>query len=180
MYTHYLVTNPPFTTSKMDLSQQKWQAKVSTNLEKANADQIWPLFRDFFGLHKWFPGLPICRGIEGTNGELGCIRYCSGFGIKPVANAGELSSYNLSWSKEKLVAVDNEEKTFSYEIVDCNIGFKSYVSTIRVVPGGGCTVEWRISLDPVEGSKLEDLVAKYDEGLQLMVKKMEDAIFGCS
>lgn len=168
----------------MDLPQQKWQAKISTNSEKANANQIWPLLQDFFGLHKWFPGLPNCEGIHGTNGEPGCIRYCSGFGLKQVVNTDELSSSNLSWSKEKLVAVNNEEKTFTYEIVDCNIGFKSYVSSIKVVPGGGdgggCTVEWRISLDPVEGSKLEDLVAKYDMGLQFMVKKMEDAIVGGS
>ncbi|KAI3468186.1 hypothetical protein Pfo_024849 [Paulownia fortunei] len=166
-----------------NLSQQKWEAKVSTRLEKARADQIWPLFEDFFGLHKWFPGLATCHGIQGSNGEPGCIRYCSGFGLKREENCNELDS-NLSWSKERLVAIDRAQMTFTYEIMDCNIGFKSYVSTIKVVPGdeggGGCAVEWCISLDPVVGWKLEDLVGKYEVGLQLMVKKMEAAIFGSS
>ncbi|XP_057799856.1 lachrymatory-factor synthase-like [Salvia miltiorrhiza] len=173
-----------------NLSNQKWQAKVCTRLEKAEADQIWPFFLDFFGLHKWFPGLPACRGVHGANGEPGCIRYCSGFGLKQAANADSESgpSSLVSWSKERLVAVDHAQKTFTYEIVDCNIGFKSYVSTIKVVPGGGdgdgggggCAVEWWISLEPVEGCELEDLVVKYEVGLRLMVKKMEDAIFGSS
>ncbi|KAH6783825.1 hypothetical protein C2S52_008784 [Perilla frutescens var. hirtella] len=167
-----------------NLSQEKWHAKICTRLEKVEADQIWPFFQDFFGLHKWFPGLPTCEGIHGANGEIGCIRYCSGFGLKQVANNNESSPMNLSWSKERLIAIDHVQKTFTYEIVDCNIGFNSYVSTINVVPvdgdGGGCTVEWWISLDPVEGGTLEDLVVKYDVGLQLMVKKMENAIFGSS
>lgn len=167
-----------------NLSQQKWQAKVCTKLEKADADQIWPFFEDFFGLHKWFSGLPTCHGIHGANGEPGCIRYCSGFGLKSaVANADNESSSSslISWSKERLVAIDHAQKTFTYEIVDCNIGFKSYVSTIKVVSGsGGCAVEWWISLEPVEGLELEDLVVKYEVGLRQMVKKMEDAIFGSS
>ncbi|PIN24703.1 hypothetical protein CDL12_00138 [Handroanthus impetiginosus] len=159
------------------LSQQKWEAKVSTRLERARPDQIWPLFEDFFGLHKWFPGLATCHGIHGANGEPGCIRYCSGFGLKSVEN-----TENLSWSEERLVAINRAQMTLTYEIVDCNIGFKSYISTINVVRGdGGCAaVEWCISLDPVAGWKLEDLVGKYEIGLQLMVKKMEASIFGFS
>lgn len=167
-----------------NLSQQKWKAKFSTRLGKARADQIWPLFQDFFGVHKWFPGLPTSHGIHGANGEPGCIRYCSGFQLIREETNNESSLSNLSWSKERLVAIDHAHMTFTYEMVDCNIGFKSYVSTIKVVPGdeggGGCTVEWCISLDPVVGWKLEDLVVKYEVGLELMVKKMEEAFFGPS
>ncbi|XP_047974572.1 lachrymatory-factor synthase-like [Salvia hispanica] len=156
--------------------EQKWEAKVCTSLEKAEPDQIWPFFQDFFGLHKWFSGLPNCHGIHGTNGEPGCIRYCSGFGLRQEAD-------EIKWSKERLVAIDEAQKTFTYEMVDSNIGFKSYVSTIKVVAGGGGggMVEWWISLEPVEGAKLEDLVAKYQVALQLIVKKMEeDAVSGSS
>ncbi|KAL3819002.1 hypothetical protein ACJIZ3_004907 [Penstemon smallii] len=162
-------------------SPKKWEAKVSTKLEKATPNQIWPLFQDFFGLKKWFPGLATCDGIHGTNGEIGCIRYCAGFGLKGENYCESNDESNVRWSKEKLVEMDSEEVRFSYEIVDSNIGFKSYVSTIKVVPdGGGCTVEWRISLEPVAGWKLEDLVVKYDVALQLMAKKMEDAIISQS
>ncbi|KAG8375613.1 hypothetical protein BUALT_Bualt10G0118600 [Buddleja alternifolia] len=160
---------------------KKWEAKVATMVHKAKADQIWPLFEDFFGLHKWFPGLTTCRGIHGSNGEPGCIRYCSGFGIKQESCTNESNS-KMSWSKERLVVIDRAQMTFTYEMVDCNIGYKSYVSTVKIVLGdekrGGCAVEWWISLDPVVGWKLEDLVKKYEVGLELMVKKMEAAIFG--
>ncbi|EYU20416.1 hypothetical protein ABFS82_01G018700 [Erythranthe guttata] len=167
----------------------KWEAEVSTTLQKATADQIWPLFQDFFGLHKWFPGLATCYGIHGSNGEPGCMRYCSGSGglkregnINTNTNNNDDGDSNLSWSKERLVAISGAKMTFTYEIVDCNIGFESYVSTVTVVPGGGggggCTVRWRISLDPVVGWNLEDLVGRYELGLQRMLKKMEASIFG--
>lgn len=158
--------------------QQKWEVKVSTELQKARPDQIWPLLKDFFGLSKWFPGLATCHGIHGANGEPGCIRYCSGFGLKRAGNYNNDPDSNSRWSKERLVEINGEKMTFTYEIVDCNIGFESYVSTVKVVPGGGCAVEWCIRLDPVEGWKLEDLASKYERGLQLMVKKMEASIFG--
>ncbi|KAL6501991.1 hypothetical protein OROGR_027124 [Orobanche gracilis] len=170
------------------LPQQKWEAKVSTRLEQARAEQIWPLLEDFFGLQKWFPGLATCHGIEGVNGEPGCIRFCSGFGLKP-KDISEGPNSSLRWSKERLVAMDRARMTFTYEMVDCNIGFESYVSTVKVVPGdeggdidggAGATVEWCISLDPVVGWRLEDLVVKYEVGLKLMAKKMEAAIFSGS
>ncbi|CAL5359173.1 unnamed protein product [Camellia sinensis] len=157
-------------------SQPKWEWKVSTNLKHASADQIWLLFKDFFNLHKWFPSLPTCCGIHGTNGEVGCIRYCSG---------GRLASQGgdspVSWSTERLTAVDPVERMISYEIVDCNVGFKSYVSTVKIVPGGGgdgkdegCVIEWSVTVDPVEGWRLEDLVKRYQLALESMAEKMED------
>ncbi|KAK6161903.1 hypothetical protein DH2020_001744 [Rehmannia glutinosa] len=161
-----------------NLTQKKWEAKVSTRLEQARPEQIWPLFEDFFGLQNIFRASPR-HGIEGANGQPGCIRYCSGFGLKPKGNNNEPNS-NLRWSKERLVDIDRAQMTFTYEMVDCNIGFESYVSTVKVVrgeEGGGAAVEWCISLDPVVGWRLEDLVGKYEVGLKLMVKKMEAAVF---
>ncbi|XP_073301587.1 lachrymatory-factor synthase [Primulina huaijiensis] len=163
---------------EQNISSQTWEARVSTKLEKATAHQIWPLFQDFFGLHQWFPGLAICHGIHGTNGEPGCVRYCAGFGLKTEKINEEESV--LRWSTERLIAIDHAQMTFSYEIVDCNIGFKSYVSSIKVVPAGGsgrgCVVEWCFRVDPVVGWKFEDLVGRYEVGLQLMTKKMEAAV----
>ncbi|XP_051137286.1 lachrymatory-factor synthase [Andrographis paniculata] len=166
--------------------QQKWEATVRAAAEKATAEQLWPLFEDFFGLHKWFPGLQICRGVAGANGEPGCIRYCAGFkGIKPQsesspATAKATATATAAWSKERLRWVDRRRMTLSYEIVDSNIGFTSYVSTVRVTDGaaGGAAavVEWSITVDPVAGLELADLAAKYRVGLEAMVKNMEAAI----
>ncbi|KAF3675758.1 putative monoglyceride lipase-like [Capsicum annuum] len=174
--------SPSCSMEKKD-SEPKWEAKVSTRLEKASADQIFCLFKDFFGLHKWFPSLSTSYGIHGENGEVGCIRYCTGFSLRPPesdrTSTGEAPV--SVWSKERLMGINPIERILSYEIVDSNIGFNSYFSTVRIVPDevdglNGCVIEWCITVDPVEGMRLEDLINKYDAGLQGMAKNMEDAL----
>ena len=159
-----------------DSEQQKWAGNVSTKLRNATAQQIWPLLKDFFNLHHWFPTLSACYGIHGSNREPGCIRYCAGFSL-PSNDAA------VSWSKERLLAVDDVDRSLTYEIVESNIGFQSYESTIKVAPEvndigqqDGCVIDWRFTVDPVEGWVLDDLVSRYHAGLQLMAEKMEDAI----
>ncbi|XP_030512951.1 lachrymatory-factor synthase-like [Rhodamnia argentea] len=159
----------------------KWEGKVCARVTKASADQIWPLCTDFFNLHKWFPGLSDCHGIQGENGEPGCMRYCSGFSLSS-EGAGEVGENRpISWAKERLVSIDHVGRSLSYDMLDSNIGFNSYLGTIRVVSNdgdgdGGCTIEWSFSVDPVEGWVREDLVREvYEAGLQGMAKKMEDS-----
>ncbi|XP_043719855.1 lachrymatory-factor synthase-like [Telopea speciosissima] len=160
-------------------AKPKWEGKVSAGLKGPTAEQVWPLLEDFFNLHKVFPSLTICYGIEGVSGQPGCIRYCAGFSIPSTGHNGN-SAVTHSWSKEKLVAIDPSKRTMSYEMVDSNIGFNSYVSTIRVLPGneenGSTKIEWSFVLDPVEGWKLEDLISKYELGLQRMAKKVEETL----
>ncbi|GMY17557.1 lachrymatory-factor synthase [Fagus crenata] len=159
------------------MSQPKWEGKVCTSLTNATADQVWHLYKDFFNFHKWFPSLATCYGIHGTNSEPGCIRYCAGFSIP--SNDGDKP---ISWSKERLIAVDDDGRSLSYEIVDSNIGFESYVSTVKIVPQGdegdqdGCMIEWSFTINKMEGWVLDDLVRKYEVGLQHMAKRMEDGI----
>lgn len=157
-------------------SEPKWEGKVSARLKNATADQIWPLYKDFFNFHKWFHSLATCYGVHGANGELGSVRYCAGFSI-PSSGADN----PLSWSTERLTAVDDDARSLSYEIVDSNIGFESYLSTVKIVPQGeegqdGCVIEWSFTVDPVEGWVLGDLVRKYETGLQRMAQRMEDAV----
>lgn len=163
----------------------RWKAKVSASLERATPDQIWPLFKDFFNLHKWFPTLSTCYGIHGTNGEPGCIRFCAGFSIQSngrnhTHKASDNSDKPFSWSKERLIAVDDADRSLSYEIVECNIGFKSYVSTIEICRGHdgqrGCVIQWCFAVDPVDGLAFDDLVKKYETGLERMASRMEDAV----
>ncbi|KAH0645160.1 hypothetical protein KY284_033044 [Solanum tuberosum] len=174
--------NSSSTMEQQKDSQPKWEAKVSTTLQKASANQIFSLFKDFFGLNKWFPSLSTCYGIHGENGEVGCIRYCTGFSLPPESGGVVTGEAPVSgWSKERLVAINPIERILSYEMVDCNIGFKSYFSTVKIVPNGvdgqdGCVIEWFITVDPVVGMRLEDLVNKYDVGLQGMGKNMENAL----
>ncbi|MED6120726.1 hypothetical protein PIB30_023657 [Stylosanthes scabra] len=156
-------------------SVQRWKGTVSTKLEKTRAEQAWPLVKDFFNLHKRYPTLPTCYGVHGTNGEPGCIRYCAGSTIP-----SDDGSESVSWSKERLVAVDDADRSIKYEIVESNIGFKSYEATMKISDdgsnGNGCVIEWSFEVEPVQGWVFEDLQTKYREGLQLMGTKMEDEI----
>ncbi|KAJ0687457.1 putative polyketide cyclase/dehydrase, START-like domain superfamily [Helianthus annuus] len=155
-------------------SMEKWEGKVSSTLTKANANQIWPLFIDFFNFHKWFPNLSTCYGVHGTNGEVGGTRYCAGSSLPNKDGDAD----QVSWSKERLVAVDHENMAMSYEMVDCNVGFKSYLSTIRVVGGDGkgCVIEWLFSVNPIDGLTYEDLFQRYQTRLDQTTKKMEDSL----
>lgn len=164
-------------------STPEWNAKVSTTLERASADQIWPLLSDFFNLHRWFPSLATCHGVHGTSGEPGSVRYCTGFSVSAVGHSDgtteESGVQPVKWSKERLVSVDPVRRSLCYEMVESNIGFESYVSTIGVVPSGdGCVIEWEFVVDPVEGWELDGLVRKYEAGLRSMAKKMEDHVSG--
>lgn len=136
-------------------SPEKWQAKVSVTLTKSKPGQIWLLFTDFFNFNKWLQTLTTCHGVHGINGELGCIRFCSGSSIR--SNGVEPT---VGWSREKLVAVDPVERVMRYEIVESNIGFESYVSTVRILPRDeeGCVIEWGFTVDPVGGWSVDDLV----------------------
>lgn len=145
----------------------KWAGKLAAKLTGPKAEQIWPFFQDYCNFHKWHPTLDVCRRVEGVEGQPGCVRYCAG---------GEVA---VSWVKEKLLAIDPIERTLSYEIVDNNAGFGSYVATFAVLPepdGDGCTIEWSFVADPVEGLTQAGLVSYLDSLLQAMAKKMgEDA-----
>lgn len=79
------------------------------------------------------------------------------------------------------MAVDPVERVMRYEIVESNIGFESYVSTVKISPRGedgdvddGCVIEWSFTVDPVRGLSLDDLVMKYEKALEVITKNMEE------
>ncbi|GMJ15764.1 hypothetical protein like AT2G25770 [Hibiscus trionum] len=158
-------------------SQPKWEAKVSAKLTRASPDQVWAIYTDFFNFHKWFPTLATCYGVHGTNGELGCIRFSSGFSISSRGSAGS-GGFSEKWAKERLIAIDHINRSLSYEIVESNIGFNSYVSTVKIVDDGGdgCVIEWSFTVDPVEGWQLDDMKKLYEKGLQGLTKRIEDTL----
>ncbi|KAF5207861.1 Lachrymatory-factor synthase [Thalictrum thalictroides] len=159
--------------------QPKWEGKVNAKLKGLKADQVWPLLQDFFNLHKWFPTLSTCYGLEGVNGQPGCIRYCAG---SSMPSNGSIDGKILSWSIEKLLSIDPIQFTFTYELLDGNIGFESYVSTMRLLTldekddKDGCLIEWSFVVNPVKGWKLENLIEKYQKGLERMAKKIEEGL----
>ncbi|EEF48192.1 Lachrymatory-factor synthase precursor, putative [Ricinus communis] len=138
--------------------QPKWEGKASAKLKVTKPEQVWPFLEDFFGLNKWFPTLTTCVPVEGISGQPGCVRYCAGFRT-PVDNTNRRADQEVSnWTKQKLLSIDSKEMVFSYSIIDGNVGFNAYVSTVKVVPNeDGCEIEWRYEVEPVKDWKLEDL-----------------------
>ncbi|GLT98524.1 hypothetical protein SLE2022_160260 [Rubroshorea leprosula] len=117
-----------------------------------------------------------CAKLQGISGQPGCVRYCAGFKT-PAANNGHLEEGTVNWTKQKLLSIDPEQMMFSYSIVDGNVGFHGYVSTVTVVPEEvGCRIEWRYEVEPVEEWKLEDLDGFIGSGLEVMARRMEAAL----
>ena len=44
---------------------------------------------------------------------------------------------NVRWAKEKLIELDPIERFLSYEIVDNNLGFESWVAIMQISPVDG-------------------------------------------
>ncbi|XP_074289338.1 lachrymatory-factor synthase-like [Silene latifolia] len=153
---------------------RKWEGETRVEIQNISPKEIWPLISDFCSLNKWFPHVKTCYLVEGVPNEVGMIRYC---GNK------EFPSEDEQWAKEKLLMIDSSNMCFSYEIVDNNAGFKSYVATVRLErvddeDGGvcGCRIVWSFVADPVDGFTLEGLVGFIGSLAQVMAKRMEESL----
>ncbi|KAL1356595.1 hypothetical protein HN51_008592 [Arachis hypogaea] len=153
---------------------EKWKGKAKTEVLGFKVEQVWPLLEDFFGLDKWFPTLSTCLAVEGISGRPGCVRFCAGFKT-PVDEQGKQT---INWTKQKLLSIDPTLHTFSYSIIDGNVGFYSYISTLKVTPkeDQGCEIEWLYEVEPVQGWRPEDLELFIGSGLQVMAQRIQGAL----
>ncbi|XP_057434799.1 lachrymatory-factor synthase-like [Lotus japonicus] len=156
-------------------SKLKWEGKAIVELPGTGAEAVWPFLEDFCNLHKCFP-IDTSYQVEGIQGQPGLIRYCAST-IKGDDAADETT---IKWAKEKLLTIDPVQRCLSYEIVDNNIGFKSYVATLKVVPVNGddaklagCKIEWGFVSDPMEGWSFQDLKSYIESSLQFMANKID-------
>ncbi|KAJ7958833.1 lachrymatory-factor synthase-like [Quillaja saponaria] len=155
--------------------KQKWESKASIEIAVLKAAQVWPILEDFCNFHKWFP-IDTCYQVDGASGQPGLIRYTA-------ATTTSSSETIIKWAKEKLLMIDPIQRCLSYQVLDNNIGIKSYVGTFKVLPingnddhKGGCKIEWSFVCAPMDGWKLEDFLAYVEYCLQFMAKKIDDAL----
>lgn len=85
------------------------------------------------------------------------------------------------WVKERLLAIDKDERFLTYEVSDSNMGFGSYVATVKVTEEDGpneddCKIVWSFESDPVEGWRLEDLVSYLESSLKGMAERLKMAL----
>ncbi|XP_004301435.1 PREDICTED: uncharacterized protein LOC101313126 [Fragaria vesca subsp. vesca] len=151
-----------------ELLSPKWESQASAQLKGSKAHEVWPLLADFCNLDKWFPNLHTCYRVQGVSGQPGLVRYC------------EMKRDETTlWAKEKLLMIDPINQSITYEVGDNNLGLKSYVATVPVVPinnNNGCKIEWSYVCNPIEGSSLEEFQSFVEYCLQGIAKKMELAL----
>ncbi|KAF8008069.1 hypothetical protein BT93_K1908 [Corymbia citriodora subsp. variegata] len=158
-------------------TQPRWEAKLTAELRGTKPDQAWPFLADFCNIHKLLPSIT-CHRVEGVLGQPGLVRYVAS---TPSGDDSDLSK--VKWATERLLMMDPSEKCFSYEVVDNNIGIKSYVATIRLMPMNdedgkmvGCMIEWPFVADPVECWGLQDMRTYFDFCCQSVARKIESAV----
>eukprot|EP00252_Welwitschia_mirabilis_P004951 TRINITY_DN152_c0_g1_i1.p1 TRINITY_DN152_c0_g1~~TRINITY_DN152_c0_g1_i1.p1 ORF type:complete len:164 (+),score=15.28 TRINITY_DN152_c0_g1_i1:159-650(+) len=151
--------------------KQQWHGRISAEISDASAEQVWKEARSFSGLERWHPSLEECEIVEGEDGSVGCVRMCRN---------GDL------WVKEMLVAFDDATMSYTYSVIDGNIGLDSFVVSFTVLPAtatavssssSACTVVWEFRVDPPPNTSYEEflgfLKSSYRdmaEGLQLLAR----------
>lgn len=178
---------------------ERWAGKATARLKGVTAEQVWPLFLDdFCSFHKWLPTIDTCRQVEGIRGQPGLVRYCASTPEDSTGADVDGERKDALWCHEKLVAIDPVVRCLSYEVMENNMGIKSLVSTIKVLPttaatikssgevdddehGGedqfGCQIQWSFLADPFEGLMTYDGFSAYiNFALQGMADKMEKVL----
>jgi hypothetical protein len=117
----------------------------------ASADQVWAAVRDFNGMPAWHPGIESSSLTSGGSGtEAGAVRRLAMVGGGDVV--------------ERLLTIDDSDRSYTYEIVESPFAVRRYVSTIRLAPvtdSGHTFVEWWSEYDAEAGDeeRLTDLFA---------------------
>jgi hypothetical protein len=120
-----------------------------------SAERVWERIGGFGSLPDWLPYIPKSELSEG-----GRVR--------------RLTNPNGDTIIERLVAFDNEGRSYSYAIMQAPFPVTNYLSTLRVQGSNGgktCRVEWTGSFTPKGVSKTD--AAKlfqgiYDDGLKAL------------
>ncbi|KAL3498513.1 hypothetical protein ACH5RR_041245 [Cinchona calisaya] len=156
--------------------QAKWEGKATAKLKGVRAEQVWPLLEDFCSFDKWIPTIDTCHQVEGVKGQPGLVRYCAS---TPLNTDDESKNSMTKWCHEKLIAIDPILRCLIYEVLENNMGIKSYIGTIKLLDDDdtfGCQIEWSFLADPVDGLSFQDLSSYLNFTLQGMAENMERAL----
>ncbi len=131
----------------------------------AKADEVWRLVRDFDGLPRWHPAVADSRIEDGRSAaEVGCVRH--------------LKMPDGAVIRERLVAVDDPGRSYTYDIIESPFPIRRYRATIRVVPvtaTGDSFVEWwtDFDADASDEPKLDKVFANnvFAAGLQALQER---------
>ena len=120
----------------------------------APVDEVWRTLRDFNGHDRWHPAVAMSE-IEGgvASDMIGAVRHFR------LADGGEL--------REQLLSLSDEDRSFTYCILEAPFPLMNYVATVRLKPvtdGNRTYWEWRSTFDPPP-SRREELTQLVGEGI---------------
>jgi len=131
------------------------KVNMKTNLDVA-ADEVWKLIGGFNTLPDWHPAIEKSE-LE----EEGGMRRLS------LAGGGTIM--------EKLEKLDNNERVYSYSIIDSPLPVSNYIATIRVKDDGEgkTTVEWSSEFEAegaAENEAMDVIAGIYQTGFDNLKK----------
>ncbi|TQM43352.1 SRPBCC family protein [Pseudonocardia cypriaca] len=116
----------------------------------ASADAVWSHIRDFDSLPKWHPAITASELTSGTGAEVGAVRKLT------LGDGGIVV--------ERLLVLDDPDRSLTYEFLENPFGARRYVATLRVAPvtaTGEAFVEWwaEFDADAADEKRLTDFFA---------------------
>lgn len=110
-------------------------------------DEIWSTVRDFDALSLWHPAVEGSDITAGENNKPGAERHIT------LASGGTLD--------ERLIAWDDQNMRYSYEMLDGALPVKNYRATIAVLPDGveRARVIWKGNFDAAPGHSNDEVRA---------------------
>lgn len=125
----------------------------ASGLVGAGVEEVWGRVRNFNGLPEWHPAIAASRLESGTVDGVGAVR------VLELADGGTV--------RERLVALDDAARTYTYDILDSPFAVRFYRSTIRVAPvtaTGETFVEWWCEYD-AEAAHESELDETFRDGV---------------
>jgi carbon monoxide dehydrogenase subunit G len=104
-----------------------------------SADRVWEYIRDFGNLADWHPGIASGEMEDGAGDQVGRVRRLAGPGGEEF--------------RERLVALDDAARSYTYEMIGGPFPMRFYRATLRVAPvtdTGHAFVEWEGDFDADE------------------------------
>jgi hypothetical protein len=141
------------------------QSYASTVIN-ADAGEVWAYLRDFGNLDDWLPGVAVCEIEDGASIAPGVVRRVDGPG---------------GLFRERLLSLDDEAMTMTYEIVQSPLPIRDYRATCRVAPvtdSGQAFVEWYATFEADDPAKMSRIFTRgiFTPGLDRLHERFEEDI----
>lgn len=111
----------------------------------APVDRVWEKIRDFNALPRWHPMVKFSEIEKGLPSDrLGCVRHFV------LQDGGDL--------RERLLALSDQERSFTYSILASPLPVANYVATVRlkgITDGNHSFAEWSAEFDVTEGPETD-------------------------